>query len=281
MARTSDAPDKDDVRTDWQGRAPFWDRWADAIAELADRMNRPLIEAVGIGPGQKVLDLASGTGEPALTIARLVGAQGSVTATDMVPAMLSSARRRAEAAALGNLAFEIADMESLPFPARHFDSVTCRFGLMFVPDPARALAEARRVLVPGGRAGFMVWGPVEDTTAMHAVREAGLAVLGSHLRESAAIPFRLGGSGTLARLFTEAGFGTVEEREIRFTPEVPSDRPFWRPMLDMTFGPWLADVPAAGRDAIERGIRERLEPHRTGGLYRLRVHVRIGIGVSP
>ena len=280
MGSTDDGLDKDSVRTDWEGRAPYWDRWADAIAELADRMNRPLIEAVGITLGQRVLDLASGTGEPALTIARMIGPTGSVTATDLVPAMLAGARRRAEAARLTNLTFDIADMEALPYPARRFDAVTCRFGIMFAPEPARALGEARRVLVEGGRAGFMVWGPIEDSTAMHAVREAGLAVLGSDLRQAAAIPFRLGVPGTLARLFAEAGFSEVEEREIRFTPEIPSDRPFWRPMLDMTFGPHLARASDAQKEKIEHGIRERLEPYRDGAVYRLNAHVRIGLGTS-
>lgn len=280
MGDSSDGFSKDSVRADWEGRAPFWDRWADTIAELADRMNRPLIEAVAISPGQRVLDLASGTGEPALTLARLVGPGGSVTATDMVPEMLASAQRRAAAAGLGNLAFEIADMEALPFPARRFDALTCRFGIMFVPEPLRALNEARRVLVAGGRAGFMVWGPIEDTTAMHVVRDAGLTVLGAHLRGSAAIPFRLGTPGMLRQLFTEAGFADVQEREIRFAPEVPADRPFWRPMLDMTFGPHLAHASEAEKDAIERGIRERLERHRDGSQYRLHVHVRIGLGTS-
>ncbi len=284
MSGTGDTPDKDpdkdNVRSDWEGRAPYWDRWADAIAELADRMNQPLLEAVGITSGQRVLDLASGAGEPALTIARRVGATGSVTATDLVPAMLAGARRRATAAGLSNLAFDIADMEALPYPARSFDAVTCRFGIMFVPEPSRALSEARRVLMEGGRAGFMVWGPIEDTTAMHAVREAGLAVLGPDLRQAAAMPFRLGVPGTLTRLFTAAGFSRVEEREIRFAPEIPSDRPFWRPMLDMTFGPHLAQASDAVKGKIEQGIRERLEPYRDGAVYRLRVHVRIGLGTS-
>ena len=85
------------VREDWSRRGKHWDSRADEVAEMADRFNQPLIEAVGIAPGHKVLDLASGAGEPALTVAGMVAPEGSVHCTDLVPEMMEGAKRRADA----------------------------------------------------------------------------------------------------------------------------------------------------------------------------------------
>ena len=276
----TDAPNKAAVSADWQGRAPYWDRWADRIAELADRFNAPLLDAAALAPGHRVLDLASGAGEPALSAARRVAPDGRVTATDLVPAMLAGAERRAKSQGLDNIIFNQADMEALPFPDRCFDRVTCRFGLMFVPDPVRALREARRVLVPGGKVALMVWGPMADTTIMVVVRDAGDAVLGPPDDNQAHLPFRMGQEGALSRPLVDAGFAAIEERALRFAPEIDASVPFWRPMLDMTLGHRLDGVPDETRAALDAAVRARLEPHREGAIYRLNVHVRLATAVA-
>jgi ubiquinone/menaquinone biosynthesis C-methylase UbiE len=272
-------PDKALTRENWASRATYWDRRADQMADMADRLNQPLIEAASIEPGHRVLDLASGVGEPALGIARRVGEAGSVTATDLVPEMLAGSRRRAAEAKLGNIAFEIADMEEMTFEDESFDRVTCRFGLMFVPDPVRALGEARRVLVPEGRAAFMVWGPLEDTTNFRVFRAAAAEVFAADTAPpDFSTPFRLGQPGTLASLFEAAGFSAVEERELRFAPRVPADRAFWRPNLDMSLGPRLESATDVERRALEDAIRRHLKPYRDGAVYKLTAHIRIGLG---
>lgn len=274
-------PDKALTREDWTSRATYWDRRADQMAEMANRFNQPLIDAAGIAAGHRVLDLASGVGEPALGIARRVGETGSVTATDLVPEMLAGGRRRAAEAGLDNIEFRIVDMEEMPFEDESFDRVTCRFGLMFVPDPVRALGEARRVLVPGGRAAFMVWGPLEDTTNFRVFRAAAAEVFADDEEPHGfSTPFRLGETGTLASLFESAGFSAVEERELRFTPQVPVDRPFWRPNLDMSLGPRLESSSEDERRALEAAIRKHLEAYRDGAVYKLTAHIRIGLGTA-
>lgn len=112
---TETSIDKGDVARNWTNRAPAWNKWAERVERMARRFNEPLIEAAGIAPGMHVLDLASGAGEPALTIARTVGAEGRVTATDLVDDMLEGTRRRARDADLTQLSCEVADMEQLPF----------------------------------------------------------------------------------------------------------------------------------------------------------------------
>jgi ubiquinone/menaquinone biosynthesis C-methylase UbiE len=151
----------DENRTAWTGEhlVGFFTTWSREWAGFVQHTTAPLVEQLQIAPGQRVLDLASGPGEPAITIARLVGPAGQVTATDISSGMLESAAANAQAAGVTNLVTQVAPADALPFPDATFDRVTCRFGVMYFPDVRKALSEARRVLVPGGQAGFTVWPP--------------------------------------------------------------------------------------------------------------------------
>ncbi|MDE0391508.1 MAG: methyltransferase domain-containing protein [Rhodospirillales bacterium] len=272
------------VRADWSARGRHWDRRSDELAEQAARMNEPLIEAAGIEPGQQVCDIATGAGEPALSVASLVGAEGRVFATDLCPEMMLGARRRAAAQGLGNITFRTADMLALPDADSAFDRVTCRFGLMFCPAPARAAAEALRVLKPGGRAAYLVWGPRADTTMFVVFVAAVEAVLGplDELEEvDLARPFSLGAPGALERALTEGGLTNVEEREVRFAPRVPAEAPFWQAQFDMTFGRALDGASEATRHALLEAAAAGFERLREGDEIPLDVHVRIGVGAKP
>ena len=272
------------VRADWAARGRHWDRRADDIAEQAARLNAPLIEAAGIAPGQRVCDLATGAGEPALSVAALVGEEGRVFATDLVPEMLLGARRRAAAAGLRTIAFRTADMLALPDSDAAFDRVICRLGLMFCPVPAAAVAEARRVLKPGGRAAYLVWGPRDDTTMFAVFNAAAAAVFGppDAVEQIDLIrPFRLGAPGALGAALREGGLSVVEEREVRFAPRVPAEAPFWQSQFDMVFGRALDGATEAGRRALREAVAAGFEHHREGGEIQLAVHVRIGTGHKP
>lgn len=277
----ADAPElKELVRADWSDRGAAWDRWADDLATLADRFNQPLLDAAGVGPGQRVLDLASGAGEPALTIAGRVGGGGSVTATDLVPEMLAGARRRAALAGLDNIDFELADMEALPFGESTFDRVICRFGIMFAPRPETAMAESRRVLRPGGRAAFMFWGPRQDTTMFDVMWTVIEKVWGPAEDMFTFPPFRFGTAGTLERMMAAAGFADCREIEHRFQGEVPAGAPFWRPQLEMTFGPHLEAMSEADRATLEQAIAEAFARISSGEKLRLDAHVRVAVGTK-
>ena len=272
------------VRADWAARGRHWDRRADEIAEQAARMNAPLIEAAAIAPGQRVCDIASGAGEPALSVAALVGGEGRVFATDLCPEMMLGARRRAAARGLGNIAFRTADMLALPDADGVFDRVICRFGLMFCPEPAQAAAEAARVLKPGGRAAYLVWGPRAETTLFTVFVAAAESVFGP-LDGVDAIdlvrPFSLGAPGALARALGDGGLARVEEREVRFAPRVPAAAPFWQAQFDMTFGRALDGAAQAERHALKAAVEAGFEHLREGDEIPLAVHVRIGTGVKP
>ncbi len=278
----SDDPEalKAAVREGWIAKSEAWNRWAEQIAELAARLNEPLIEAAQLAPGHEVLDLASGIGEPALTLAQRVAPGGRVTASDLVPEMLAGAKRRAAEAGIDNMRFEIADMEALPFDDASFDRVVCRFGIMFCPRAEQALAEARRVLRPGGRAAFMVWGPREDNTLFDVVQTVAPEFVSAPPFTGALTPFRFGDAGNLAAAMKDAGFSGVEEIELRFTPTPPAGSRFWQQNLEMSFGTALDSLSAAERAALDEALEAAFEPFRDGEVYRLEAHTRIGIGAA-
>ena len=272
--------DKGDVARNWTVRAPAWNKWADRVERLARRFNEPLIEAARIEPGMRVLDLASGAGEPALTIARTVGADGHVTATDLVDDMLEGTRRRAREAGLSQIACEAADMEQLQFEDACFDRVTCRFGIMFVPDPVQAFRETLRVLKPGGRTAWMVWGPMKDTTLFDVIQREARAFF--DLGPVPDLPqFRFGGGGTLADAMKEAGLADVEEQELKFDASPPAGSKFWEANVEMSFAEELAGLGADRRAALDAQIENAFGAYLDGDRYQVKAHVRISTGNKP
>jgi SAM-dependent methyltransferase len=204
----------------WAERAAAWRRWHPILTEWWQSLTDLIVERADIRPGMAVLDLASGTGEPALTIAPLVGPEGSVTATDVIPEMVAIAADHAAEAGRTNMHFREADAEALPFADASFDRVTCRLGVMYFPEVPRALREVRRVLRPGGRAVFVTWGPQEHIDYL-------TSTLGVLLRyqdvpppapaPDAPHPLRFARSGSLSAALRDAGFTEVREE----TPIVP------------------------------------------------------------
>ena len=264
-------------RARWTASAQAWDRWADPMADLADKLNQPLLDAAGVTAGDRILDLASGAGEPALSAARRAGPGGLVVGSDLVPGMMAGALRRAADMEDGlRPAFAAADMTALPFAAGAFDRVTCRFGIMFVPDVAAALAELRRVLRPGGAAAFMVWGPRAGNALFDQVGDAVAAQLGED--RSLDPLFRFAAPGTLAETMRAAGFATVTETDITPVRKAPSGQPFWRATLDMSFGHRLHGLAPERRTALEAEVARRFDALATGGIVPLPAHVRIVAG---
>ena len=190
----------------YQSNADGWEQWAAAVADQAESFNQPLIAAAGIAEGHKVLDLASGAGEPALSAAKAVGAKGHVTATDLSPAMLSVVERRAQALDLTNMSFEVADMEALPFEDDEFDAAICRFGFMYSPNPDRTLSGLRRVIRPGGRVALAVWGPTETNSLLWTVMRAANRETDFLSGDEMEHPFCYGAPESLTPLLSAASF---------------------------------------------------------------------------
>jgi ubiquinone/menaquinone biosynthesis C-methylase UbiE len=157
-------PDGAAVVREWTSAAGAWRKWRHEFALQSRAATDLLLEAACVEPGMRILDLASGSGEPAASLALATGPEGRVVATDIVPDMLLGAREHAADRGRGNVAFAAANGEALPFCDGTFDRLTCRFGVMFFPDVENAMAQAHRVLRPNGRAIFLAWGEARHNT---------------------------------------------------------------------------------------------------------------------
>jgi SAM-dependent methyltransferase len=152
---------KADLRTEWRNAAPGWRAWLEVLeaADGGQAVSRSLVQLAGIGPGDAVLDVAAGYGEPGLTAARAVAPGGHVVCTDISGEMLAVGRERAAAAGLDNLEFIECDAEELVFKEASFDAVLSRQGLQFLPDVPGVLTRLHAFLKPHGRLAAAVWGP--------------------------------------------------------------------------------------------------------------------------
>jgi SAM-dependent methyltransferase len=191
----------------WRAQAATWRRWHPQLTVWWAPVSDALIARADLRPGLAVLDLASGTGEPALSLAPLVRPSGTVIATDLIAEMLSMTEEQARRCGHDNLRCQVADAAALPFADASFDRVTCRFGVMFFADVPRTLREVRRVLRPSGRAVFTAWGPeVGQTYATSTV-----GVVRRHLGDPPPPPAGFNVPGTLAAALGEAGVDAAEE----------------------------------------------------------------------
>jgi ubiquinone/menaquinone biosynthesis C-methylase UbiE len=141
----------------WDSVAAGWQKWWKTFEKGAQKVSNKLVEIAEIKPGQKVLDIATGIGEPAITAARVVGDKGHVTATDISPEMLAIGKERAQHEGLKNIEFKKGDAETMDLPSSSFDAAVCRWGLMFIPNLPAALDNIHRSLVSGGRLAATVW----------------------------------------------------------------------------------------------------------------------------
>ena len=141
-------PDQDVVNR-WSKSAHFWEKHREVIRGMFEPVTRALIQDAEISGGETVLDIATGPGEPALSLAGVVGPAGKVCGIDPIPGMIEAARRAAGSLEVKNVQFEVAFADHLPFSAGTFDAVVSRFGAMFFPAPADAVRETLRVLKPG------------------------------------------------------------------------------------------------------------------------------------
>ncbi len=212
------------VKTEWLDDATCaaWRRWHDKSVHFWRELTPQQLAVAALAPGQRVLDLASGTGDPALDVARIVGPTGHVVVTDLAPQMLEIARENASRAGLSNLSYEVVDAHTMPYPDASFDRVTCRLGVMFFWNCQQALAEIRRVLKPGGIVSFICWGPIAANEYMK------LATGAFSKRQplpppppGAPHPARFGAPGSLSAELQKAGFASWTEKSVTATQRWP------------------------------------------------------------
>jgi len=214
-------PDQEVINR-WTGSAPFWEKHREIIRQMFAPVTQALAEAAQITTRQFVLDLATGPGEPALTLSAIVGPEGKIFGIDPIPEMVTAARRAAERLGATNAQFEVAFADLLPFPDNTFDAAVSRFGIMFFPSPLDAIQEILRVLKPGGKLALAVWHFAERNPFHHSLSR----VIDRHIESPPLAPdapdaFRFANPGKLLKLLHQAGVAGARERILHFTIQAP------------------------------------------------------------
>jgi len=261
---TMPSPDeiRDTQRATWGKFSAGWEKWDPVIMDQLGPVGAAMIERLAIADDQQHLDIAAGTGEPGLSIARLAP-KGRVVLTDLAPEMLEVAKRRAAAQGITNVETEVCSADDLPFDDATFESVSVRFGYMFFPDVARATTELARVLRPGGRVCAAVWVRPEEnawtTIPMQAI--AAEVELAPPDPDGPGM-FRCAAPGMISALYERAGLRDVSEWDVAIEQVTPSPVTYWE-MVSEVVAPAVAalsqvDEPTRARiaDAVVSQVGE-------------------------
>jgi SAM-dependent methyltransferase len=207
--------------------------------------------------GSRVLDVACGSGYPAIAAALAVGPAGRVVAADISPEMITAAASRARAMGLVNIEFVDQDCEALRFDDNSFDAVTDTYGLMFCPDLDRALGEMRRVLRPGGRAAIVVWDEPHKNPYFELIFAAAAPLLGLGPPTAGAPgPFRLASSEAIIALLHAANFSDVEVKHLPMTFECESVDDYIQMFSDFAFRSRMARLTSAERARLHATVAD-------------------------
>jgi ubiquinone/menaquinone biosynthesis C-methylase UbiE len=246
-------------------------------------MTEAIVREAQVEPGMRVLDMACGTGEPAISIATRLNGTGEVVGVDISPEPLKIGKGRARERGLTNIRFQQGDVQQLPFEDAIFDRITCRLGVMFFADLPRALREMRRVLKTGGRATLLAWGKMEQPyfettigTILRTLPELQLPASGKNM-------FKFGDRAVLADAMRAGGFSPVEEN---FT-SVPWNWPgktedLWAYFQEVTvpFKPLFEAIPAERRDEVNSRVLDALRGRYHNNQVQFDAEILIASGIA-
>ena len=257
---------RDRQREQWNSAASGWRKWSELIDRAAGKVTARLVELAQVEPGDRVLDVAAGYGEPSLTAARVAGPDGGVVATDISRQMLAYGAERAAAAGVENIEFVESAAAALDFPADSFDAALSRWGIIFEPDGEGAAARVRGFLKPGARMAISSWGPPERVPFLGLPMRIALETTGAQ-------PPPPGTPGPMSRPTPEAlgglleggGFSDVQVEEIQVTFDLESADEFTlyireiAPPITALLAPHPQEVQDEAWRAMTEAARERAE----------------------
>ena len=247
---------REEQREIWNRFSPGWKKWDDLTMDFLRPMGDEIIDMIKPKGVDVVLDVASGTGEPGLTIATMLNG-GMVVMIDLAAEMLEVAREKAARRGIRNVEILTADVSELPFPDNSFDSVSCRFGFMFFPDMLLAAKEMARVLKPGGKIATTVWNIPEKNYWASAI----MSIINKDMHLEPPQPeipglFRCAKSGLIAGLFRQAGLKNIKEKEVSGKLNAGSTEAYWNFMTEVA-APVVAALSNAD-DSLKRKIRDEV-----------------------
>jgi ubiquinone/menaquinone biosynthesis C-methylase UbiE len=269
----------------WQTSARYWDKYRVLITEMFAPLTSGLVEEAQIGIGQEVLDIGGGSGEPSLTISRIVGPTGSVTYTDPVPGMLESAQAEATRRGVTNIDFRQCSANDLPFEACTFYIAVGRLSAMFFADPAAAVREALRVVLKDGCVAFAVWGPKETNPFFSTITDVIDRFVAIPPQDpDAADAFRFAIPGKLAEILEQADAKNVIERQLNFQIEAAiSFEQFWQLRTEMseTLREKMARLTPAQLPTVKQAVADAARRYFASGTMSLPAEALIVSGRKP
>jgi SAM-dependent methyltransferase len=248
-------------REQWNRDGAAWRRWNPTLDRWYGEATRQMLDLARIQRDQRILDVAAGAGEPAVSAAERVGPGGYVLATDISEGIVELAREVARERGLTQIETRAMDGETLDLPDASFDAVICRLGLMYMPQPATALREWRRTLRAGGRVAVVVFSTPD--------RNGWGAVPAAIIRRRAQLPppvsgqpgpFSLGAPGLLEGLFRQAGFADPEVRAVPVPHRMASAAEYVRVAREAFggFNAMMAHLSAQARESVWDEIEDSM-----------------------
>ena len=246
------------------------------VPAIAEPVSEPLLEAAGLQRGERVLDVACGTGIIARGAAALVSATGSVTGVDVAPDMVDVAKSVAAPDA-AHIEWHVADAASLPLPDASFDVVLCQMGLMFMEDRPGALTEMRRVLRPGGRVAVSTPGPIQPAFQ---VMERGIEEhIDPGLGKFVAGVFSMHDASEMKALLASAGFPSATATTVQVDLRLPGPAEWLWQYIELTpIGPLVAAADPQARTALERDVVAAWQPYVARGRLQVQQPMVIATG---
>jgi len=244
---------KNAQREQWNKDGAAWRRWNPTLDRWYGEVTRQMLDLALIQPDQRILDIAAGAGEPAVSAAERVGPGGYVLATDISEGIVELALQVARERGLKQVETRAMDGEKLDLPDASFDAVLCRLGLMYMPHPVTALRAWRRALRPGGRVAVVVFSTPD--------RNSWGAMPASIIRRRAQLPppvpgqpgpFSLGAPGVLEGVFRQAGFADPEVRAVTVPLRMASSAEYVRVAREAfgAFNAMMAHLSAQERESV-------------------------------
>jgi SAM-dependent methyltransferase len=246
---------RDAQRATWAGLSAGWEKWDSVIMEQLAPVGDAMIDRLDLAEDAQCLDIASGTGEPGLSIAKR-SPNGRVVLTDLVAEMLAIATRRGAALGITNIETKVCSADALPFDDATFDGVSVRFGYMFFPDMDRATAEFVRVLEPGGRLCSSVWvKPDENPWTSIAMQAIATEVVVAPPAPDGPNMFRCAAPGSVSALYERAGLRDITEWDVAVELVTHSPAQYWQMISEHV------SIAVAALRQVDEPARARIRAH--------------------